>query len=376
MIAGDANRRNFSIQGHDAKAAEPGKALWAQLGQVSQESLEQRAIGFNCLNYMKNEPEPSLYRHYIPDKAHMDAECPEGLRLEIMFPSCWNGKDLDSPNHRSHMAYPDQVMSGGCPEGFPVKTPGLFYETIWDTYAFASSAGRFVISNGDIDGMWGCSSEVARECNNANRLPGYSYHADFMTGWKEDFFQMVLNDCTDLSGEIKDCPYFTIQEEKDYKQCTIKKVPSILANEKVAGKIGSSLPGGVKIITGPEPLNATNPNTKPYTNTLQAPSVGYTPGASPTYSNPIPGQVFHLSDEVASPMAVTAITSSPELPVKADGVEVVRTKYITESNIVKMVIVKEKIEYITETTTTYISTEMLQPTPKRARLQGSTPRGC
>ena len=152
MIAGDANRRNFSIQGHDARAPEPGKALWASLNQVSQDSLEQRAIGFNCLNYPKNEPEPSLYRHYIPEKSYMDAECTDGLRLEIMFPSCWNGKDLDSPNHRSHMAYPDQVMSGGCPKGFPVKVPGLFYETIWRTNDFKGKPGRFVLSNGDIDG--------------------------------------------------------------------------------------------------------------------------------------------------------------------------------------------------------------------------------
>ena len=35
------------------------------------------------------------------------AGCPAGSRLGVVLvaPDCWNGKDLDSPDHRSHMAY-------------------------------------------------------------------------------------------------------------------------------------------------------------------------------------------------------------------------------------------------------------------------------
>ncbi|KAK0752218.1 hypothetical protein B0T18DRAFT_317844 [Schizothecium vesticola] len=333
MIAGDANRRNFSVNGYDAKAPEPGKALWASMGQTKQEDLAQRAIGFNCMNYNGRDAEPSLYRHYMPDKSYLDRECQQGLRLEIMFPSCWNGKDLDSPNHRSHMAYPDEVMTGGCPAGFPVKFPGLFYETIWDTFAFVSKPGRFVLSNGDVD--------------------GYGYHADFMTGWKEEFLQLVLNECTSDIGNLEQCPHFTKIDDDVQRQCAMKRVPSLLANEKVLGTIGKTLPGGVQIHTGPEPANAANPI--PHTNTLTAPSVGYSAGASPTYSNPLPGQVFHQSEEVAGPVAAAAITPAPE-PQVDDGFEVIRTDYVTEGNMVNMVIVKEKIEYVTVTTTTYTST--------------------
>jgi hypothetical protein len=28
------------------------------------------------------------------------------LSAKITFPGCWDGKNLDSPDHRSHMAYP------------------------------------------------------------------------------------------------------------------------------------------------------------------------------------------------------------------------------------------------------------------------------
>lgn len=50
------------------------------------------------------------------------------------------------------MAYPDTVMDGTCPKSHPKRTPGLFYETIWNTYAFKGLPGQFVFSNGDPTG--------------------------------------------------------------------------------------------------------------------------------------------------------------------------------------------------------------------------------
>jgi Domain of unknown function (DUF1996) len=151
MIAGDSLRRNYSISGQEYTQPDPPQSLWASLGQISQVDLAQRALGFNCLNYQK-APEGSLYRHYLPEKSYLDANCADGVRFEIMFPSCWDGKNLDSPNHRDHVAYPDNVMTGGCPAGFDVKLPSLFYETIWATNAFNGQAGEFVIANGDTQG--------------------------------------------------------------------------------------------------------------------------------------------------------------------------------------------------------------------------------
>jgi hypothetical protein len=158
MIAGSALRRNYTITGTgtsaaitNAFAADPGKSEWAALGQTTQSDLAQRAIGFNCLNYAI-APEGSLYRHYLPEKSYLDSNCADGIRLELMFPSCWNGKDTDSTDHKSHMAYPDLVINGNCPDGFPVTTPGLFYETIWATNAFKGVSGEFVIANGDVQG--------------------------------------------------------------------------------------------------------------------------------------------------------------------------------------------------------------------------------
>ncbi|MEU3774070.1 DUF1996 domain-containing protein [Streptomyces sp. NPDC032472] len=43
--------------------------------------------------------------------------CPAGDRLTrtLVFPSCWNGLDHDSANHRTHLAFP--AANGVCPQG-------------------------------------------------------------------------------------------------------------------------------------------------------------------------------------------------------------------------------------------------------------------
>lgn len=67
--------------------------------------------------------------------------CPAGIMVNVRFPTCWDGKNLDSADHQSHVAYPTSgtFESGGpCPASHPVKVPQLIYETIWDTRPFNS----------------------------------------------------------------------------------------------------------------------------------------------------------------------------------------------------------------------------------------------
>lgn len=62
-----------------------------------------QAIGWNCLGADVAETRiPTLPKY----------NCPNGLRGEIRFPSCWNGVDLDSADHSSHVAYPIGGESG------------------------------------------------------------------------------------------------------------------------------------------------------------------------------------------------------------------------------------------------------------------------
>jgi hypothetical protein len=57
--------------------------------------------------------------------------CPDPakpLTLTVWFPDCWNGRDLDSPNHISHMAF---SSAGKCPDSHSVPVPGLKETVFW-----------------------------------------------------------------------------------------------------------------------------------------------------------------------------------------------------------------------------------------------------
>lgn len=72
---------------------------------------------------------------------------------------CWDGKNVDSPDHKSHVAYPSSgtfESSGPCPATHPVKLPQVMYEVMWDTRQFnnkadwpADGSQPFVYSMGD-----------------------------------------------------------------------------------------------------------------------------------------------------------------------------------------------------------------------------------
>jgi len=51
--------------------------------------------------------------------------CPQGSQVQRVqdFPGCWDGKNVDSANHRSHVAFADK-KTGACPAGF-VAIPQL-----------------------------------------------------------------------------------------------------------------------------------------------------------------------------------------------------------------------------------------------------------
>lgn len=220
MIAGDPRLRNFSY---------PIKPTsdWVA-SDMTEAALRQKAIGFNCLNYA--EPaNAALGLQALPD--NMANNCVDGLRAEVFFPSCWDGKNLDSPNHRDHMHYPNLMSDGTCPDGYPVRLVSLFFETIWNVHVFAGQEGRFVFSSGD--------------------PLGYGYHGDFMNAWDVDILQNAIETCTNLSGLIEDCAIFDLQTEDDMHKCTIP--PSV--HEDVNGPL-TQLPGCNPITEGPAPAPA------------------------------------------------------------------------------------------------------------------------
>lgn len=63
---------------------------------------------------------------------------------------------MDSPDHKSHMAYPDQVNNGKCPASHPVRMMSLFYEILYEVNDWKNmwygTKPPFVLSNGDPTG--------------------------------------------------------------------------------------------------------------------------------------------------------------------------------------------------------------------------------
>ncbi|CAN9213422.1 unnamed protein product [Alternaria alternata] len=333
MLAGDSRLRNFT-----GPVPDPPTSAWTA-DDMTQLSLGQKSIGFNCLNYNK-APEGSRYRHFLPTKDYMDENCANGIRAEIMFPSCWNGKDKTADDHKSHMAYPNMIDGGSCPEGFDTRVPSLFYETIWNTYKFKDSPGQFVWSNGD--------------------PTGYGYHADFINGWNIDTLQSAVSTCTNPSGRVEDCPVFSgsLQTESEQATCKIQSMPKVLSVDDCAGP-SNGLCGNVPVQYGPEyaaPLEGGDKDDEePVTPTLSSvapvPTQSYAParsmgaGGISVYNVESPSTMFKSSSsaDYGNYPAAPAVTPLADIVDAVAGDEAVSTSTYTKDGVVYEVAIVEVV---------------------------------
>jgi hypothetical protein len=126
------------------------------------EASRFRQLTFTCLD--------TLYTRTGETTSMPTRPCKEGIMANIRFPTCWDGVNLDSEDHMSHVAYPASgtFESGGpCPASHPVRIPQLFYEVIWDTRQFndrslwpEDGSQPFVWSYGDFTG-YGTHGDVS-----------------------------------------------------------------------------------------------------------------------------------------------------------------------------------------------------------------------
>jgi len=161
MLAGTTTRRNYN-------------------GSL----IDNQAVSYTCLQNGGAAP-------YVDDGPGFPTKnnfCNNILRAQIWFPSCWDGVNLDSADHKSHIVYPLYGANDGpCPADHPVRVPAMFWELIYDTGYFPHGNGvnPFVWSNGD--------------------NTGFGLHGDFVNGWNSTVLYQALHDSTCGGGQITDC---------------------------------------------------------------------------------------------------------------------------------------------------------------------------
>ena len=96
--------------------------------------------------------------------------CPAGratsLRLHVLFPDCWDGRRLDSPDHHAHMAY---SARGRCPSTHRVAVPSIALVVRYPV----TGEGKVELSSG-------------------GQLSG---HADFVNAWQQGGLDRLVQTC-------------------------------------------------------------------------------------------------------------------------------------------------------------------------------------
>jgi len=159
---------------------------------MGQPGLEQDTsiVRWHCQSWESSDATNPRWSTSIPECA-----APDRLRMDLFFPSCWNGTDLDSSDHKSHVAYP--VTSGNetiCPAAHPVPIIRVSFHYAFgvlpDVYDPATRSSR----------GWRIASDVYDA--SVQSPGGMSMHGDWFNAWHPEALQAVLDSC--IKGEL-DC---------------------------------------------------------------------------------------------------------------------------------------------------------------------------
>jgi hypothetical protein len=109
--------------------------------------------------------------------------CPGGkVELRVYFPQCWDGVRLDSPDHRSHVAY---ASNGRCPAAHPVPLPEISYHLEFDLGAEA----------GD--------HRLATDTYAAGQPGGGSVHGYWINGWEPEILAVWVARCVTAKQDCR-----------------------------------------------------------------------------------------------------------------------------------------------------------------------------
>jgi hypothetical protein len=155
MVNGNAVRPRGAIAYYVRRTIEPVQAFPANLEVIAGSAAAR-------------SPQSALITLWSCGGRSASSEIPTclrgSLRLQVRFPNCWNGRQLDSEDHKSHLAYSND---GVCPATHPVEVPAL---TLVVYYASEGGPRAELSSGGDFSG-----------------------HADFVNSWNQDTLSRLVD---------------------------------------------------------------------------------------------------------------------------------------------------------------------------------------
>ncbi len=102
------------------------------------------------------------------------------LIYQLVFQDCWDGKHIDSPDHKSHMG---PMQNGACTGAYPVAIPNLSLMVNYDSLG----GDGLILSSGLASSM----------------------HGDFMNAWDPTKLSALVKICIDAHAKCGTTPSFT-----------------------------------------------------------------------------------------------------------------------------------------------------------------------
>ncbi len=153
---------------------------------AAQQSISQTATLPNGLRMIAGSPASGQHRWKCESgngsSGSTIPNCPDNDKIlgEVFFPPCWDGVNLDSPNHRSHMSYKVRDGHTGqekCPDSHPVHIP-----EITEIFHYKNLPGENEATE------WSISSDMGA-------APGSTLHADWFGAWDNGVQERWTQNC-------------------------------------------------------------------------------------------------------------------------------------------------------------------------------------
>ncbi|KAI1364038.1 hypothetical protein F5Y08DRAFT_340118 [Xylaria arbuscula] len=170
-----------------------------------------RQVTFTCLQ------DPGT--RFPETKNFPNKPCPAGIMANIRFPTCWDGKNLDTANHMDHKSqfltlgsaqWHTQPTVPSIPEApapplIQFQYHNVMYETVWDTRQFNNPEDW--PEDGSQPFVWSFGDQT-----------GYGSHGDYLFGWKGDALQKTMD-----TPCYVNCPTLTTQAVADQNKCKVAR---------------------------------------------------------------------------------------------------------------------------------------------------------